>query len=263
MKTDDSFIPVLMYHALEDAAHPAGARDAGEQLYILPVEQFRQQMAHLQREGYRTCLLDELTTMAPWPNKAVVLTFDDGHESNYTLALPILQEYGLKAHFFVTTGWSGTEYFMTPGQIRELHAASMGIGSHGVTHSFVSDLDDAGIDYELSVSKQALERIIGAGVTDFSAPGGRCDARVAASASRLGYRRFITSEVGLLSRDKLETAIPRCTIRAATTLPEFAAMVAGDSATVNRMAAKSRKLGFAKMVLGNRTYNFVRKILLR
>ena len=59
-------------------------------------------MEYLHREGYRTFLLDELQQVEPWPEKSVVLTFDDGHESNYLLALPILQEFGFKAHFFIT-----------------------------------------------------------------------------------------------------------------------------------------------------------------
>lgn len=37
-------IPVLMYHALENAAHPAGAKDPGEKLYVLQASQFREQM---------------------------------------------------------------------------------------------------------------------------------------------------------------------------------------------------------------------------
>jgi len=133
--TNSKSIPVLMYHALEDKAHPAGAKDAGEQRYVLQVSQFREQMEHLHQEGYKTFLLDELQALVDWPVKSVVLTFDDGHESNFTLALPILQEYRFKAEFFITTGWIGTQYFMTEEQIRGLYRAGMGIGSHGVTHA--------------------------------------------------------------------------------------------------------------------------------
>ena len=156
-KGNSSGIPVLMYHALEDDAHPSGATDAGEQLYVLEVSSFREQMSYLHREGYRAFLLEELRALGEWPDKAIVLTFDDGHESNSSLALPILQECGFKAKFFITTGWIGTPNFMNKEQIRGLHRAGMGIGSHGVTHRFLSDLPEAEVRAELIDSKTVLE----------------------------------------------------------------------------------------------------------
>ena len=39
------------------------------------------------------------------PSRAVCLTFDDGYADNHDIALPLLEEYGLKATFFVATGY--------------------------------------------------------------------------------------------------------------------------------------------------------------
>ena len=56
----------------------------------------------------------------PLPKKPVVITFDDGYLSNYTLAYPILQKYGMKAAIFsigVSFGkdhYKDTDYAMTP-----------------------------------------------------------------------------------------------------------------------------------------------------
>src|SRR6201999_686591 len=36
------------------------------------------------------------------------ITFDDGHVSGCTQALPLLAEHGLSATFFITVGWTGT-----------------------------------------------------------------------------------------------------------------------------------------------------------
>jgi peptidoglycan/xylan/chitin deacetylase (PgdA/CDA1 family) len=96
-KDSNARVPVLMYHALEDEAHPSGAKDLGEQVYVLQVNQFLEQMEYLKKNEYQTFFISELVSLKKWPVKAVVLTFDDGHESNYALALPILQSFGFKA----------------------------------------------------------------------------------------------------------------------------------------------------------------------
>jgi len=252
-----------MYHALEDSDHPAGAKDPGEQLYVLETEQFREQMEYLHREGYRTFLLEELQALAEWPDKAVVLTFDDGHESNFTLALPILQEYGFKAEFFITTGWIGTPYFINEEQIRELHRAGMGIGSHGVTHAFISDLGGADVVFELAESQKVLTELTGQSIESFSAPGGRTSDRVIAAARKCGYSILCTSQFGRLEDGRLLPNIPRIPIRAATSLSEFAALVAGDAALTARMVSKDRLLAIVKVVLGNLLYEKVRSVFLR
>lgn len=41
------------------------------------------------------------------PARACVLTFDDGYEDNVSVALPILQEFGMPATFFIATGFLG------------------------------------------------------------------------------------------------------------------------------------------------------------
>ncbi|MEI6825851.1 MAG: polysaccharide deacetylase family protein [Desulfuromonadales bacterium] len=254
-------IPVLMYHALEDDAHPAGAMDAGEQLYVLEVSRFREQMSYLHHEGYRTFLLEELQALAEWPDKAVVLTFDDGHESNFLLALPILQEYGFKAEFFITTGWIGTPNFMNKDHIRALHQAGMGIGSHGVTHRFLSDLPEADIRAELSDSKSTLEACIGQTVNSLSYPGGRMNQLTQSVAKTVDYEYICTSVPQLHQQASDHLQISRLTVTAAVALDAFAALVQGQGLGAIRL--RHTMLATAKAVLGNDLYTRLRALSLR
>lgn len=41
------------------------------------------------------------------PAAAACITFDDGYRDNFSVALPILQRYGVKATFFIATGFLG------------------------------------------------------------------------------------------------------------------------------------------------------------
>jgi peptidoglycan/xylan/chitin deacetylase (PgdA/CDA1 family) len=82
---------------------------------VLDTEQFEQHVAFLARE-YHPIRLRELVAglqgSAPLPDRAVVLTFDDGYRNNLALAAPILRHHGVPATFFVTTGLIGTNRWM-------------------------------------------------------------------------------------------------------------------------------------------------------
>lgn len=52
--------------------------------------------------------------------KPVILTFDDGYDDNYTLLLPLLQKYHMKATIFMIAGDIGGPHKLTQPQLREL-----------------------------------------------------------------------------------------------------------------------------------------------
>lgn len=253
-------IPVLMYHALEDESHPSGAKDAGEQRYVLPVSQFREQMEYLQREGYRTFLLEELQTLAEWPDKAVVLTFDDGHESNFTLAFPTLLEYGFKAEFFITTGWIGTPYFMNEEQIRGLHRSGMGIGSHGVTHRFLTDIGSEDLENEFRQSMKVLSDIVEDRIITFSYPGGRMNGMTTSRAIKEGYQCVCSSEPYKYNVNTSQETIPRISISNQVSKNVFLSLLFdGESAY---LSVRYKFLTMMKTILGNKRYEGMRSILL-
>jgi peptidoglycan/xylan/chitin deacetylase (PgdA/CDA1 family) len=76
-------------------------------------------------------------------------------------------------------------------QLREMHAAGMEIGSHGVDHRMLAKLSPQAMRDEVAGSKQAIEAALGAPVTAMSYPVGGRDAyndEVMAAAREAGYR---------------------------------------------------------------------------
>ena len=87
-------VPILMYHVINPP--PAGAPFPG--LYV-PAGEFASQMQALKDAGWHAVTLDQLeaywTDGAPLgPGKPIVVTFDNGYESQYTDALPTLCQLG-------------------------------------------------------------------------------------------------------------------------------------------------------------------------
>ena len=90
-------------------------------------------------------------------SKSLVITFDDGHISSYSVAFPILCNYKFKATFFIITERIGEKEYLSWRQIREMNKYRMEIGSHTVTHPILTELSTEKIKFELSIQKKWLK----------------------------------------------------------------------------------------------------------
>jgi len=258
-----SLVPVLMYHAIEDARHPSAYSEPGDQVYALQTDAFREQITYLRAENFTVLSLQELANFAQPPARAVVLTFDDGHASDSILALPILREAGFRAEFFVTTGLTGKPHYLSAGQIRELAEADMGIGSHSVSHPYLDELTPMEIATELRDSRDALQAITGKAVTSFSAPGGRLHDALPIVAQELGYTVLCNSRFGLYRQGSSMLDVPRIALKNTIDMSTFKKIVHCDTAFMLRKQLGAGALTVAKKTLGNRTYEAIRTRLLR
>jgi len=91
---------VLRYHRIGDCGLGVPADEFDAQLGFLAAR------ARVMTAGQMAAAV---AAGEPLPPNAVAITFDDGYEDNASRALPLLQRHGLRATFFVTTGWIGTE----------------------------------------------------------------------------------------------------------------------------------------------------------
>ena len=159
---DEGGVPVLMYHSVSaDARWLPAAADLSVSL-----ESFRAQLEHLDRNGFSVLTTEELTTLrqndGPLPRLPVVLHFDDGYLDNWVAALPLLEEFGFPATFFVSLDflddreavrptlrdvaegrcdaselrWDG---YLTWAELATLAASPLTtVGSHGIDHGRVA-----------------------------------------------------------------------------------------------------------------------------
>ena len=142
---------VLMYHALYSDEKDLERIAIEDRPYAVRVDEFCKQLSVL--NDYTTGLLNSEREEVP----EVLVTFDDGHVSNYDRAMPLLVEAGVKAYFFITSDFVGKrQHFCTAAQLREMADAGMVIGAHGKTHRFFADLEDQKAIEEFSDSRGVL-----------------------------------------------------------------------------------------------------------
>lgn len=103
----DKGVPVLIYHNFSWSNNVSGNNKM-----LTERNAFIGQMDYLYNNGYQVIplqsLLKYMSTGEPVPEKAVVITIDDGYESNYTLAFPILKQYNFPATIFLIAGKVGS-----------------------------------------------------------------------------------------------------------------------------------------------------------
>jgi hypothetical protein len=93
-------------------------------------------------------------------SKVVILTFGDTEKSQFTTAMPILDQYGFKASFFITCSYVGDQkqtQRLSWSDILALQQDGQDIESKGMTHADLNNLSPNALDFEIGGSKQCLE----------------------------------------------------------------------------------------------------------
>ena len=116
--SSDASAAILMYHSV--MADPAAHADLLGGIVHSDAE-FRAQMQILSRE-YRAVsmgnLVETLEAGEEIPKRCVVVTFDDGYTDNYEVAMPILNELGIPATFYITVDCVERRKLPWPSRLR-------------------------------------------------------------------------------------------------------------------------------------------------
>lgn len=150
---------ILLYHSV-----------GGKPPFSVPLNAFKQQMELLVERFriVRLCDLPETLANEPLETNFACVTFDDGYRDNYEVALPILDRLGIKATFFIATGFVGKSFrssfgehtMMDASQVEKLARAGHEIGAHTINHPKLTQVPLERAWQEIDTSKQFLENLL-------------------------------------------------------------------------------------------------------
>jgi peptidoglycan/xylan/chitin deacetylase (PgdA/CDA1 family) len=115
----------------------------------------------------------------------VTLTFDDGNADNFPV-VALLQQYRLRATFYIPSGLVGHNGFMTWEQLRSVQAAGNEIGGHSLDHVTLSGLDTTNLRHEVCDDRRNLTDH-GFNPISFAYPFGNYNAGVKNMVKQCGY----------------------------------------------------------------------------
>ena len=186
---DSVRVPILVYHSI--APHHTGQSTDQRELDVDPAV-FHAQMGYIAQAKHPvislSSLVDAIEGRVNLPPRSVVITFDDGWQSQYEDAFRILKQYRFTATFFVYTKAIGNgPAFMTWDELREMQGAGMTIGSHSRTHP---EMTKKGVSLvnEIQGSREDIQKNLGTVPGLFAYPYGDWDDRVAEAVRVAGFK---------------------------------------------------------------------------
>lgn len=213
--------PIFLYHQVAPLPADPPPLHAGN--YLSP-RIFAAQLDWLAAHGYRTVTVRDLlaaSRSAGSSRRQVALSFDDGYRSFLDYAWPELERREMTATVYAVSGQLGGENrwdqaagerrepLLGVGQLRELAAAGVEIGSHGASHVDLTAVRGEALEREVAGSKAALEDALGRMVETFCYPYAHFDPAARAAVERAGYAGAVSvwGWPGVSSRDRF--GLPR------------------------------------------------------
>lgn len=209
-------VSVLGYHDL--------AENLPETAMRIHTSKFRKQMETIRLLGIKVITHAEFSAWKKGevqiPDKAMLITFDDGWKSVYTDAYPVLKELGFPFTIFLYKNYvDGGGKALTTAMIQEMAANGCTIGSHSVDHPYPLTVKnsrkkgptvyDAYLRKEMGESKSFLEAKFPGKITSYAYPGGFFTEEMFKLGDELGYTEMFTVLPGKTKRSLPNQMLPR------------------------------------------------------
>jgi len=162
----DKGIITLMYHRFDEHKYPSTN---------IQMDIFKEQINIIENLKINFLHPKNLNEEISKPNevKKILLTIDDGFQSFYDNAWPILKKKNIPFILFISTVYVGKKGYMNWEQIKEVEKSGLGIiGNHSHTHEYLVDETNNQIINDLNQAIALFEKELGHSPSYFSYPFG-------------------------------------------------------------------------------------------
>ena len=147
---------MLIYHHVADDTPRVSSVTAKE---------LRQHLQYFKDNDFQVIALDvlinQLRNNLPIADNAVVITFDDSFENNYTTAHPILMEFGFPYTIFISPGSIDNRVgpVLSWDQVRKMAADGVLVANHAMNHEHMTQLEpgESKADWHSRIKQNILE----------------------------------------------------------------------------------------------------------
>lgn len=216
-----------MYHVINPP--PAGAPYPG--LYV-PASEFAAQMQALKAAGWHPVTMDQLegywTRGVPLgPGKPIVLSFDNGYQSQYQNALPVLRRLGwVGVENMQLTGLPPSQGGLSNSQVKGLIAAGWELDTQGMSHADLVTLSASELHYQVATARALLQQRYGVPVDWFCYPSGDYNATVIGAVKAAGFVGSTTVVPGWASPSQDRYRLPRLRVLGGTSPSQLLQQIA-------------------------------------
>jgi peptidoglycan/xylan/chitin deacetylase (PgdA/CDA1 family) len=163
------------------------------------------------------------------PKNSVMLTFDDGYETFYTMAYPILQKYGLNGVCYVITDKINVYGYLNDAQIAEMQSSGLvELGGHtnklheGVCPEYknlgyMQCSEPNVVNYDLNMARKK----IGSDAMSFAYPYNGYEGYAVEAVQKNGFSYAFTENPGYVTQSSDDYELPRFVIGDDTSMAEF------------------------------------------
>ncbi len=192
-----------MYHRFEENKYPSTN---------IRINDFEEHIKMIKESGIKFVnpakFEDELNNNKK--ERKVLLTIDDGYQSFYDNAWPILKKSKIPFILFVSTREVGKKGYMNWENIKEIEKNNfVEIGNHSHTHEYLIDFSDDEIESDLKKSISIFKENLGKNSIFFSYPFGEYSSSLKNIVIKLGFKYAFGQHSGVVDYTKNFFEMPR------------------------------------------------------
>ncbi|MEM7110262.1 MAG: polysaccharide deacetylase family protein [Bacteroidota bacterium] len=186
----------FVYHRFGDERYPSTN---------IKLVDFEAQLSYLKNNRYTVLsfsdAIDYLRSDSP-ATQVAVLTIDDGFNSFYEHALPLLTKYGFPATLFINTKTVGGSDYMDWSDLKEAQKQGVEIGNHTHSHDYFLDLPESEryttFEKELTLAQNLIQQNTGHTPVTFAYPYGELDPKMRDIVEKAGFKAAAAQNSGVI-----------------------------------------------------------------